>query len=116
MDEPIEKSYLSYLSFLPFRYDSITGFFVSIVTFSILNIPWMVILAIANAFGGIDFDWELFWSTLGIIIVIVLIYLPFIMFKNKSKSYNIGSIIFAIIFVNFGWIMFLEYNMIFYEY
>ena len=109
MDESIEKSNLSYLSFLPFRYDSITGFFVSVVSFSILNIPYMVLLAIGLAFGGGSLiEWETFWSTLLNIIVVVLIYLPFIMFKNKSKSYNIYSIIFAIIFVNLGWIMYLE--------
>ena len=112
MDKSQEKSNLSYLKFLPFRYDSITGFFVSLVIFSILNMTNMLLLAIQYAFGGGSFfEWEgVFWYTLGSIVVIVLIYLPFSMFKNKSKSYNIYSIIFAIIFVNLGWIMYLEYN------
>ena len=102
MDESQEKSYLSYLSFLPFRYDSITGFFVSLVMFVILNIPGVILLMIGHAlssFGGRGmWFWEDFWSLFGIIIMIIILYLPIIMFKNKSKSYNIYSIIFVFLF------------------
>ena len=115
MDEIIEKSYFSYFSFLPFRFDNKVGFIISLITFLILNMTsmlFMTLMALGNALGGWGHSWnsgEYFGYILVMFIVIMLIYIPIIKFKNTSKSYNIYSIIFVIIFVNTGYLAYFTF-------
>ena len=118
MYESQEKSNLSYLRFLPFRYDSKAGFIISVLIFLILNIITIVFIMNITAFASIgdslinDMSFLLYD---GLIIgtvavtVILIFYLPVVLYKNLSKCYNIKSLFSVIILINYGSVIFFSF-------